>query len=92
MRQWFGRIGVLFTNDCIMKFQSYRLIPGSWTDRDTGERLDGSTGLRPDVIVEAKTVREAMKLLRGPFNPSPIVSVVGADAQWAQRAVERLIQ
>lgn len=75
-----------------MKFQSHRLIPGSWIERSSGERLDGSLGLKLDVIVEAPTVREAMRLLRSPFNPSPIVSVVGVDAQWAQRAVERLMQ
>ena len=75
-----------------MKFQSYRLIPGSWIDRDSGQQLDGSIGLRADVIVEAKTVREAMRLMRSPFNPSPIVTVVGVDSQWAQRAVERLMQ
>jgi len=74
-----------------MKFQSHRLVPGSWTDRD-GTQLDGFVGLRTDVIVKAPTVREAMRLLRSPFNPSPIVSVVGADAQWAQRAVERLMR
>lgn len=74
-----------------MKFQSYRLIPGSWTDRDSGDRLDGSIGLRTDLVVEAKTVREAMRMLRSPFNPSPIVTVVGADSHWAQRAIESLM-
>lgn len=75
-----------------MKFQSYRLIPGTWRDRDTGERIDGSIGLSRDVIIEASTIRDAMRLLRTGFNPSPIVSVVGADAQWAQDAVRRLMQ
>lgn len=74
-----------------MKFQSYRLIPGSWVDRHSGEQLDGSIGLRADVTVEAKTVSEAMNILRSPFNLSPIVTVVGADADWARRAVERLM-
>ena len=46
-----------------MKFQSHRLVPGSWTDRD-GTQLDGFVGLRTDVIVKAPTVREAMRLLR----------------------------
>lgn len=75
-----------------MKFQSYRLIPGSWTDYVSRERMDGFVDLRPDAIVEADTVRDAMRLLRSPFNPSPIVTVVGADAQWAQEAVRRLMQ
>lgn len=75
-----------------MKFQSYRLIPGSWTDRDTGDRLDGSIGLRADAVVEAASVREAMRTLRSPFNPSPIVTVVGGDAEWARKAVDRLMQ
>jgi hypothetical protein len=74
-----------------MKFQSHRLVYGEWTDHFSGERLNGVTAVRKDVIVEAKTVRDAMRMLRSPFNPSPIVTVVGADAQWAQRAVERLM-
>lgn len=75
-----------------MKFQSYRLIPGSWRERFSDQELDGSVGLRADVVVEASTVREAMALLRSPFNPSPIVSVIGIDAEWARKAAERLIQ
>lgn len=74
-----------------MKFQSYRLIPGSWHDRG-GERLDGSVGLRTDVIIEAPTVRDAILMLRSSFNLSPIVTVVGADADWARKAVERLME
>jgi len=74
-----------------MKFQSWQLIPGSWNDPKTGEKIDGSIGLSRAETVEAKTVRDAMRLLRSPFNPSPIVTVVGADA-WAHNAVQRLVR
>ena len=74
-----------------MKFRVHKLKPGWWVDQDSGQRIDGSVGLEVKEIIEAKTVREAMKMLRSYWNPSPILSVVGQDEEWARRAVERLV-
>ncbi len=74
-----------------MKFQSWRLIPGSWRDPDSGIQLDGSVGLRAAEVVDAISVRDAMTKLRSGLNPSPIVTVVDENDRWAQRKVRGLM-
>ena len=75
-----------------MKFQSYRLILGHWRDPDSGKTIDGITGLVSDSTVEAPSVQMAMRKLRTPLNPSPIVSVIDDSDLWARSAVRRLMQ
>jgi hypothetical protein len=74
-----------------VKFQSYRSVPGQWRDSDSGKVLDGITGLVRDCVVEAPDVRSAMRMLRNSLNPSPVVSVVDENDQWAQRKIRGLL-